>query len=209
MSTGFVYISTVRDIDRMEMTMTRLRERAVQAAWEEVRLHSLRFTMADVTRRLHMSKSSLYKIVSSKAELVHLMLDHIMCRFNGEEQRIRSSGQPIAEQIHCLIQAYLSLVEPMTLTDFYRELEMQYPREYERWQTFFHQKIDVTIDMLQQGVDAGVFRPISLQVLQRCLYASAAAITVPAFLKEHDLTYQEALESLEDILFHGLLAKPE
>lgn len=192
----------------MTIAMTKLREKAVLAAWEEVQLHSLRFTMADVTRRLHMSKSSLYKIVPSKDDLVHAMLDYVIDSFERREKEIRSSGESIVHQIRCFVEVYLSLVKPMMVMGFYRDLELQYPEEYERWQEFYRQKIEVTMTMLQQGVDEGVFRPVSLPVVQHCLYVSAAALTDASFLQKYNLTHREAIESLEDILFRGILAAP-
>ena len=184
-----------------------MEEKVILAAWEEVKLHSLRFTMSDVTRRLHMSKSSLYKLAPSKDELIHQMLNYIMDQFNREERKIEESNLPLMIQIHRFIQAYLSFVQIMFSTGFHSDLKLSYPDESLRWDKFYEEKVSDIVSLLQKGVSEGIFRPVSLPVVQHCLYVSAAALTDTDFLRKNNLTYEQAITTLQDLLFHGLLTK--
>jgi len=184
-----------------------MEEKVILAAWEEVKLHSLRFTMSDVTRRLRMSKSSLYKLASSKDELIHEMLDHVMEQFNREQRRIEDSKLPLMMRIEHFIQSYLSFVQHMFSTGFYSDLKLSYPEEALRWDNFYEAKVNDVMNLLQEGVVKGSFRPISLPVVQHCLYVSAAALTDSEFLRKNNLTYEQAITTLQDLLFHGLLTK--
>lgn len=186
-----------------------MKEEVILAAWEEVKRHSLRFTMSDVTRRLRVSKSSLYKAVSSKAELVHVMLDYVMVQFNREEQKIEEADLPLMVELHHFVQSYLSFVQPMFLTGFYDDLKLFYPEEVLRWDNFYEEKINDVMKLLQRGVNEGLFRPVSLPVVQHCLYVSAAALTDREFLRKNNMTYEEAIMTLQDLLFQGLLVKSE
>ena len=50
-----------------------MNEKVILAAIEEMKIHALRFTMEDLTKRLHMSKTSLYKIVNTKENLIAVL----------------------------------------------------------------------------------------------------------------------------------------
>ncbi|MBR6889197.1 MAG: TetR family transcriptional regulator [Selenomonadaceae bacterium] len=47
-----------------------MKNKIIAAALKEMEIHSLRFTMEDLTRRLHIGRNSLYKVVSSKDALI-------------------------------------------------------------------------------------------------------------------------------------------
>ena len=51
-----------------------MKDRLVQATLEEMKSRSLKFTMDDLARKLHVSKSSIYKMVESKEDLVRLVI---------------------------------------------------------------------------------------------------------------------------------------
>lgn len=182
-----------------------MEKKVIAAAWEEARLHSLRFTMSDVTRRLRMSKSSLYKLVPSKDILIHEMQNYMIDVFNETEQRILASSSPVITKIRGLVQAYLEMMQPMASSGYLEDLQIMYPNEYDRWQAFYTEKVADVMHLLEQGVSDGIFRPVCLPVVQHCLYISAVALADADFLKRYDLTYQQAVETLEDVLFHGLM----
>ncbi|MCR5758231.1 MAG: TetR/AcrR family transcriptional regulator [Selenomonas sp.] len=179
--------------------------KVLDAAWEEAKIRSLRFTMSDVTRRLRMSKSSLYKLVPSKDELIHDMLSLAIERFNQEEKQLLSGDLSTREQINRFIKAYLSMMKPMMTAGFLEDLQLSYPEEYKRWEDFYAEKVAHCIDILRSGVEKGILRPFNLAVVQQCLYTSATALTDSSFLKRNNLTYEKAITDLEEILFCGLL----
>ena len=182
-----------------------MEKKVITAAWEEVRLHSLRFTMSDVTKRLRMSKSSLYKLVPSKDVLIHEMQQYMIDTFNQREQQILTAPAPVITKIRNLVQVYLEMMQPVTSSGYLEDLQIMYPDEYERWQCFYTEKVADVMRLLEQGATDGIFRPVCLPVVQHCLYVSAVALADTQFLKQYDLTYQQAVETLEDVLFYGLM----
>ena len=183
-----------------------MEQKVILAALEEVKLHGLRFTMADVTRRLRMSKSSLYKLVPSKDRLIEEMQSYIMDTFNAEAVQIQDASAPLVTKVQRFVRAYLDMMQPLTTSGYFEDLQLLYPDEYTRWQDFYKEKVQDVIGLLQKGVETGLFRPVSLPVVQHCLYVSAMALADPAFLARYDLTYQQAVETLEDVLFQGLIS---
>ncbi|MBQ6131972.1 MAG: TetR family transcriptional regulator, partial [Selenomonadaceae bacterium] len=53
-----------------------MKNKIIAAALKEMEIHSLRFTMEDLTRRLHIGRNSLYKVVSSKDALIKSVIDY-------------------------------------------------------------------------------------------------------------------------------------
>lgn len=65
-----------------------MKERLVQATLEEMRTRSLKFTMDDLARKLHASKSSIYKVVDSKEDLIRLVMHWAMEKFDRKSAEL-------------------------------------------------------------------------------------------------------------------------
>ena len=52
-------------------------ERIIEGTIEEFKVNGIKFTMDGLTKRIGMSKRTLYEIVSSKQELFELMIDFV------------------------------------------------------------------------------------------------------------------------------------
>lgn len=175
----------------------------ILAALEEIHLRGLRFTMGDLTRRLRMSKSSLYKIVASKDALVHAVVDYIIREFNRRERELLTGDAPVQEKLMSYVAAYVEVYKNMD-NGIYLDLQQFYPEEWQRFQAFRQEKINGVLDILQEGMDKGIFRPINLLVLRQCLLASSEALLDRDFLQKSNLTYSDALDVLRDILLYGV-----
>ena len=149
-----------------------MERKVITAAWEEARLHSLRFTMSDVTRRLRMSKSSLYKLVPSKDALIHEMQSYMIDTSNEKENRIMTSTAPVITKIREMVQVYLEMMQPMAASGYLEDLRLLYPDEYDRWQEFYTEKVADVMQLPGTGVRDGIFRPVCLPVVQQmpCTY---------------------------------------
>lgn len=180
------------------------KEKVIQAALEEIKVHSLRFTMEDLTRRLRMSKTSLYKIVASKDQVISEVVDELIRAFNQKETAILTEGQPILDKLKAYTQSFMTLARGFD-DNVYAELQRFYEKDWERWQAFRQEKINVFMRLMQEGIDAGVLRPINRAVVYQCLSASMNALASPDFLDENNLTYSQAIDVLQEIVFHGLL----
>ena len=127
-----------------------MERKVITAAWEEARLHSLRFTMSDVTRCLRMSKSSLYKLVPSKDALIHEMQSYMIDTSNEKENRIMTSTAPVITKIREMVQVYLEMMQPMAASGYLEDLRLLYPDEYDRWQEFYTEKVADVMQLLEQ-----------------------------------------------------------
>ena len=181
------------------------REKLIRATIEEIKVRSLRFTMEDLTRRLRVSKSSLYKVVSSKDEVISGVIGWLIDSFNSKEAEILKGDSPILDKLKTFTQTFMSLTQGFD-SSMYGDLQRYYPSEWEKWISFREDKIAVFMKLLQEGIDDGVLRPVNSAVVYQCLSASMSAIASPEFLGSSNLTYSQAVDTLQDIVFNGLVS---
>ncbi|MBQ7221168.1 MAG: TetR/AcrR family transcriptional regulator [Synergistaceae bacterium] len=181
------------------------KEELIHAAIEEIKIHSMRFTMEDLTRRLRVSKTSLYKFVASKDELVSEIVSELIASFNREESEILNSSKPIQKKLQLFTQSFMRITQGFD-SRVYGDLQRFYKDEWEKWSAFRQEKISVFMKLLQEGIDSGAVKPVNFAVVYQCLNAAMEAIAKPDFLESNNLTYSQAVDTLQDIVFHGLLA---
>lgn len=173
------------------------------ATVEEINLRGFKFTMSDLTRRLSISKSSLYEHFSSKDELIGTILDIVLNDFQEQEEKIYNSNSPIIEKL----QASLTIT-PKTFEPFhnrlYDDLRLTYPAEWEKVASFRKKRMERLVTLLSQGMEAGTIRHIHLGVLQQLLTSTMNDLTSYRFLAENNMTYLDAVAAMLDILINGL-----
>ncbi|WP_196596294.1 TetR/AcrR family transcriptional regulator [Pectinatus frisingensis] len=180
-----------------------MNERVILAALKEIEIHSLRFRMIDLTRRLHISKTSLYKIVESKDQLIYEIINYLMNNFNQKEKSIRSADLPVKQKIIAFVCLYTEAFKRFDKS-IYTDLRTDYSSEWHRWSIFREKKINVLMDILEEGIQKHEFRKVNLDVMHQCLLVTSEALSEYNFLKKSNLTYSEALKNLGDIIFFGL-----
>lgn len=161
--------------------------------------------MGDLTRRLRVSKSSLYKFVSSKDELVSEVVNELTASFNREESEILSGNKPVEEKLELFTEAFMKITYGFD-SRVYEDLQRFYKSDWKKWAAFRQEKINVFMNLLQNGIDSGAVKPVNFVVVYQCLNASMEAIANPEFLESNNLSYYQAVDTLQDIVFHGLLA---
>ena len=68
-------------------------ERIIGGAIEEFKDVGIRFTMDSLSRRLGMSKRTIYEVVSSKKELFELVVDHTFADVKNQQRIIFENDQ--------------------------------------------------------------------------------------------------------------------
>lgn len=180
-----------------------MKDQVIRAALEEINIHALKFTMADITKRLHISKTSLYKVVPSKDQLIHDVVTYRISSFNRQEEAILGSELSSSDKVFRFISLYIESFHAMS-NAVYDELRLNYEEDWNRWQAFQKEKIDILMALIEEGVEANEFRPVNEAVLRRCLILSASGLADSSFLEENRLSFSDALSTLQDILFNGI-----
>lgn len=181
-------------------------ENVIMAALEEMKIHSLRFTMDDLTRRLHMSKTSLYKIIDSKEKLIQEIIGYLMKTFEEEERHIIEKAATSQDKVTRFVDEYTRMFNFLE-SGAYDDLKITYPKEWQRCEDFRRQKVEVLLTLLNEGMKSGEFRKINSAVLQHCLLLMSSILANTKFLSDNDLTYLQAINSMCDLMFYGLLKR--
>ncbi|MGN0954205.1 TetR/AcrR family transcriptional regulator [Dialister sp.] len=180
-----------------------MKDRLVKATLEEMKARSLKFTMDDLARKLHASKSSIYKMVDSKESLIRLVMHWAMERFDRKAEALVHGKGPVNSRLMAFCGLFFKTF--WYLPDAVNEdLEMRYEDIWEEWQAYREAKFDDMMALLKEGVDKGEYRRVNLPVVRQCVFYAAQGLTNPDFLKEMNMTGKDVLELLEDIMLKGL-----
>ena len=181
-------------------------EKVVLAALEEMKIHALRFTMEDLTKRLRMSKTSLYKIVDTKEKFIHEIINYLMNEFESDEREIKSGAITASEKVSHFLDNYTRMFNFLE-KGAYEDLKVIYPKEWERCEEFRCCKLNVLLEFINEGIQKGEFRKINSVMLQHCLLLMSSILADVKFLSENDLTYSQAINSMRDLVFYGILRR--
>lgn len=172
------------------------------AALEEMERRGLKFTMDDITRRLHISKTSLYKMVPSKTALIHGVIQYQIDESRREEKRILSEMNGAEEKLRALVYSCTQLFGFMG--DIHDELRFSYEDEWTVWEAFRKEKIGVITSLIQLGAEERIFRKVNPALVQTCLIAAVSAVASTHFLREHHLAYEDAIDRIMDVVLYGI-----
>ena len=180
-----------------------MKDRLVQATLEEMKSRSLKFTMDDLARKLHVSKSSIYKMVESKEDLVRLVMHWAMERFDRKAETLLHGEGPVNRRLMAFCGLFFDTF--WYLPDAVNEdLESRYEDIWKEWESYRESKFDDMVALLKEGVDKGEYRKVNLPVVRQCVFYAARGLTDPDFLRKMNMTGRDVLELLEDIMLKGL-----
>ncbi len=178
-------------------------QKIIDAALEESQIHALRFTMEDLTRRLHVSKSSLYKMVPSKNALIQGIINYKISEFYKRKSKIITSPGTTDEKLMGLLHIYTDIFGFMG-SRIAGDLKSLYPDQWKKWQDFQRNNVETVLELIRQGIEKGVYNSFRLSFLEEYLTASVAAASDPATLTRSGLSHREAMEELSRLFLYGL-----
>ena len=109
------------------------------------------------------------------------------------------------EKLQVFTQSFMRITQGFD-SRVYGDLQWFYKADWKKWTAFRQEKISSFMKLLQEGIDSGAVKPVNFAVVYQCLNAAMEAIAQPDFLESNSLKYSEAVDTLQDIVFHGLLA---
>jgi AcrR family transcriptional regulator len=176
------------------------------AAAEEINLRGFKFTMSDLTKRLSISKSSLYEHFSSKDQLIATILDIVLNDFRAQEEKIYNSDLPIIEKLQAALTITPQNFEPFH-NRVYDDLRLTYPEEWKKIDNFRKERMNRLIALLSQGMEAGTIRHVNMSVVKQMIISTMNDLISYRFLAENNMTYPNAVAAMLDVIIHGLMTK--
>lgn len=187
-----------------------MRNRILMAAFEEMNIRGVKFTMSDLAKRLNVSKTSLYEHFSAKNELVHNILTTAIQDIHRQEEVIYNNPElTFAEKIPALLKISPTVLGPINNYRLLDDLHLYYPKEFQIIEKFREEQHERFLSLIVQGIESYAIRPINTKVLHQLIASTINDLLSYRFLTESNVTYSDALADMSDIILNGLLPRKE
>ena len=165
-----------------------------------------RVSVDQIAADLIMSKKTFYKVFPSKEHLVEQVIESLLDQIRSHLSRIQESEATFIVKFH-QVMTFLGQVGSRIGKPFLQDLQQQTPQLWARIETFRRDRItQVFSRLLDQGVREGyVRRNISKHMFLRCYLAAVEAVVNPTVLMHESFSAQEAIQSILEMFFHGVL----
>ena len=165
-------------------------------------------SMQDIAQAVNLQKASLYHHIDSKQEILLALLDQAFDMLTGHIQPVISQPIPIADKLQLAMSAYLTdMLENRELASVllleYRSLRDEYRTRHILRRDRFEQ---LWRDMIQEGIDAGVFKGTDPAVASRALLG-VMNWTITWYHPDGLLTPRQIADQYADLFLSGLLQR--
>ncbi|MCR5157322.1 MAG: TetR/AcrR family transcriptional regulator [Butyrivibrio sp.] len=184
--------------------MNNVRQSIMDAVIRQFNEKGMKFTMDDVSRELHISKKTIYKEFNDKDELFLATVDYGFAALKEKEAEILADDSlDIVEKLSRVI---------VCLPDNYRNIDFRkiyllkdkYPAIYDRVAQWVESDWDATEKLMKQAIDEGHIRNIPIEVIKLTIEGAIEKFLGTENLSKTDLTYEDCLNSMIDIIINGI-----
>lgn len=184
-----------------------LKEMIMDATLDEFNEKSLKFTMDDVAKRLQISKKTIYTLFPDKESLFLETVDYCFGAIKEEEKKIHEDDtMDIIEKIKRIL---IVLPERQKSVDW-RQVYLtkdKFPKIYGKIEKRIETEWDSTIELLEEGISVGRLKSISIPVFKIMVESSIEGFLRNRSLIDNDISYENALKEMVDILMEGIEMK--
>ena len=181
-----------------------LRARLREAGLELFRKEGLHFTMQQAAQAIHISKKTIYSVYPSKEALLLDMVDDAFARIHARKQSIIDGPGTLPDKLRAVI---IALPEEYTALDLQQMdlLDEKYPQVAARVRQQLETGWEPTLALLEQAMEQGLMRRVSLPVLQGMISAAIEHFLADRSLEAQGISYTQALEEMISIILEGVL----
>lgn len=166
----------------------------------------LKFTMDDVAKACHMSKKTLYLIFSDKEELFLAMVDYLFDGIKESEKLVvENTSLTTLEKIRTILGVMPEGYKEIDFGQLY-SLKDKYPTIYRKVEERLETGWDTTIALIEQGIEEGVVKNVSIPIIKMMLEASLEQFFQRDILVRCGLSYAESLNLVVNVIVDGIKA---
>ena len=191
------------------MKSAHLEERILNAAEKRMlRFGYRKVTMDEIAADLVMSKNTIYKYFSSKEDIAKGLLQRLQQHLNSGLLHIEKTQKDPLKVFSSSVFLMRKQLGPW-FEHFFKEISMELPGPWEEFLRYRNEKIlDIRL-LVEKGIRRGTFRKINPSIAVQAYLGAVKAILSPKFIKEENITFDEALEAILDIWSNGIIKKSE
>jgi len=165
----------------------------------------LKFTMDDVAKACGMSKKTIYTVFKDKNELFLSMVDMIFDEIKFEEEKVlNDTSLSTYEKIRKIMSVMPESYSEIDFRKLY-ELKDKYPLIYNQVELRLESGWEGTMFLLRKGQQEGILKEsVSLPIVKLMMESSLEHFFQSDVLISSNLTYQEGLKQVVDIILEGI-----
>ena len=192
-------------MSRSTNNQTEMLQRIRRAAVLEFNEKGIRFTMDDLSRRMGVSKKTLYKHVRVKDDIIGMLIEDAFASIKEQQQEVAADASlDLVEKI----KRMLTVMPAFTGALDYRrvfEISRYYPTLFERIETHLETGWETTMTLLEEAVARGRIRPVNLTIVRETLASTMESLLRDQFLLKTGLAHGTVVREIVDMLFEGLI----
>ena len=193
-------VSNRKGLETME-----LREMILEGTIKAFNRKGLKFTMDDIARELAISKKTIYMVFADKESLFLAMVDYMFDHIKeSEEDVVQDTSLSTVEKIKKILGVMPEGYKEVDFRQLYL-LRERYPAIYKRVEERLETGWETSIALIEQGIAEGVIRPVRIPLLKMMLEAALEQFFQRDILMRNQISYQEALTEVVDILVEGIV----
>lgn len=182
-----------------------MKDRIFIAAIEEFDENGIRFTMDSLANRMRVSKRTIYENIPSKEALVSEIIDCVFNDIKDKQTVIANNPElDIIEKLKGLVSVMPQNLPNIDYKKVY-EIKKYYPDLYEKIDNHLSTEWETTLALFQQGIEEKKIRNIKVNIIRQIILGTFRNLFDDEFLLDNNLTYEEALNQMIDIIFSGLV----
>jgi AcrR family transcriptional regulator len=165
----------------------------------------LKFTMADLARKLHTSKRTIYQRFSSKEQLISAMIDYLFKDLTIRGDKLRSELHLSAyEKIKRYVDQFPTLYPIGCILQYSSEIAQRYPQQWHKFQDEVDQISQTFYRILINDPQTRELSKTEKKMLLLMLQKTTRSLLNGRFLMQQQLDFWEAIDAMQELLFHGV-----
>lgn len=186
-----------------------LRERIMEAAIEAFNQNGARFTLDEISKKLNISKKTIYTVFQDKEALLYGLLEDGFEGIKKQEHSIlMDDGLSTVEKIRQVVIALPDRFKQVNFKQFVTVKE-RYPQVFRTVAKRIESDWDQTLALFELGIEEGVIRPVPLPILKAMIEACIEHFLESDTLELMGYSYTHNLETMMDILMTGITVREE
>jgi AcrR family transcriptional regulator len=162
-------------------------------------------SMREIAETAGMGKSSLYDYFKTKDEILVWAVEDEISDLTAQAKKIASQPIPVIQRLRQITHIQLEYL--LSRKEFYLKLSFEVQRlsmkSQQRIQVKRHAYQDLIVQLIEEGIREGIFRPVDSLLVMRTLFS---ALSPNVFTSRPSGTPQEMLDTAFDIILRGIQA---
>lgn len=169
-------------------------------------LKGTRFTTEDLARALGKSKRSVYACFKNKYDIIDKTIEFVFQEICRSDQKILSD---LDISFHERIKLYFKNIPDTyyigVLIRYADDLQRYYPDLWEKTNQYINSMWDELIQLVEEGIQAGVLHPVNTAVLRLMLDQTMGKLLDYEYTTKQRISFEDGMEAMCDIILFGLM----